>query len=88
MLFRSNGGRQQLAGDDYSPRGVSRLPEYDSLFQGFDTKGFSGSAQLVTSLLDGQPPSEKKLREIFAEEDGEFETESNSNVSSIFGFWK
>ena len=83
-----NGGKQQLVGDNYSPRGVSQLPEYDSLFQGFDTNGSSGSAQLITGFLDGQPPSEEKLREIFAEEDGEFETESNSNVSSIFGSWK
>jgi len=83
-----NGGKQQLVGDDYSPRGVSRLPEYDSLFQGFDTNGSSGSAQLVTSLLNRQPPSEEKLREIFTEKDGEFETESNSNASSIFGVWE
>jgi hypothetical protein len=82
-----NGGKQKLVGNGYSRRGVYRLSEYDSLIQGFDTDGSTANAQLITSLLDGQPPTENELMEIFHEKEGNFTTDHNPNVSNIFGSW-
>ena len=78
-----NGGEQKLAGSGYSNRDVSRLSEYDTIFQGFETGGAEAVVQLVTSHINGTAPSAEKLRETYTEADGSFTTTYHPNVSKI-----
>ena len=78
-----NGGKQELAGSGYPSRSVSRLPEYDTIFRNFDTNGTKAVAQLTASHIEGTPPSDKKLKEIYTEANGSFNTSYHPNVSKI-----
>jgi hypothetical protein len=78
-----NGGKQKLAGSGYSDRGVSRLPEYDTVFQSFETGGTKATVQLITSRINGTVPDAEKLRRTYSETDGSFTTTYHPNVSKI-----
>jgi len=78
-----DGGEQKLAGSGYSNRGVSRLSEYDTIFQSFETRGTEATVQLITSHINGTAPSAEKLRETYTEADGSFTTTYHPNVSKI-----
>jgi hypothetical protein len=78
-----DGGEQKLAGSGYSNPGVSRLSEYDTIFQSFETSGTEATVQLITSHINGTAPSAEKLRETYIEADGSFTTTYHPNVSKI-----
>ena len=78
-----NGGKQELAGSGYSGRSVSQLPEYDTIFRNFDTNGTKAVAQLAASHIEGTPPSNEKLKEIYTEANGSFSTSYHPNISEI-----
>jgi hypothetical protein len=78
-----NGGKQELAGSGYSSRSVSQLPEYDTILQNFDTNGTKAVAQLAASHIEGTPPSDEKLKEMYSETNGSFSTSYHPDVSKI-----
>ena len=80
-------GEQKLAGSGYSTRATAQLSEYDSIFQGFDTDGATGAAQLTASNVGGQPPNKETLERIYIEDEGSFNMTYNPDVSSISANW-
>ncbi|WP_254837576.1 hypothetical protein [Natronomonas marina] len=88
VLGEINGGRRQFGESPYSNREVQRLPSFDSIFYGFDTNGFTATGQAVTSRVDGEPPGDAELREVYGSEDGSVSTTAGENVSEISVAWE
>jgi len=82
-----NGGYQELAGSGYPNRGLSRLQEFGTLFQGFDTNGQTAEAQLIVSHTDGYAPSKERLKKVYGNNDATHHTSYHPNVSYISANW-
>ena len=82
-----NGGHQELAGSGYPDRGLDRLQEFGTLFQGFDTDGQTAEAQLIVSHTDGYAPNEEKLKRFYESNDATHYTSHHPDVSYISANW-
>jgi len=83
-----NGGRTKFRNSTYVQSPIRSLHHYDTVFIGFDSqKGTSGTAQVVTSKLKGEPPTEDELLNLYGPEDGEVKTAFHPSVSQLSSSW-
>jgi hypothetical protein len=83
-----NGGRAKFSHSTYVQSPIRSLRGYDTVFSGFDSQnGSSGTAQVVTSNLNGEPPTEDELRNLYGPEDGKVEAAFHPSVSRLSSNW-